>query len=48
MPGLTEPRAIRGRLLTVRARYAALALLFIGGLALWLAGPRSLRTRSST
>jgi TRAP-type C4-dicarboxylate transport system substrate-binding protein len=39
MPGLTEPRAIRGRRLTVRARYAALALLSILSLAQALAGP---------
>ena len=38
MAGLTEPRAVRARLLTARARYAAL-LLVIGGLALWIAGP---------
>jgi TRAP-type transport system periplasmic protein len=41
MPGLTEPRAIRGRLLTVGARYAALALLLIGSLVQGIAGATS-------
>ena len=39
MPGLTEPRAIRGRRFAVRACYAALALLIIFSLAQALAGP---------
>src|ERR1700734_2573912 len=38
MPGLIEPRAVRGRLLTVRACYAALALLLVT-VAQGIAGP---------